>query len=234
MKISPTTSKLLIVEDDPNLGFLLQKLLESRQLDVRLCQDGESGLSAFHQDNYDLCMLDIMLPKMDGFKLAKAIRQRNSKVPLLFLTARTLKSDQLEGYKAGGDDYICKPFDEEILLCKIEALLRRNKDSFAPLPTLINLGAIEFDYTKQLLKVDGKEKRITPRENELLYLLCLQRNQILKREDALKQIWGENDYFLGRSLDVFISKLRRYLKSASDISIENVFGVGFMLRDKSH
>lgn len=231
MVLPQENSQLLIVEDDPNLGFLLKQFLQSQQLNVVLCGDGESGLIAFHQRRFDLCILDIMLPKMDGFQVARAIRNQNSRVPLLFLTARTLKADQIKGFQLGADDYICKPFDEELLLCKIQAILRRNQEE--SFPSRFRLGNVLFDYGKQLLSIQGQEKRITAKENELLRLLCLRKNQILKREEALELIWGENDYFLGRSLDVFISKLRKYLKSAPEISIENVFGVGFILRDRS-
>lgn len=225
---------ILIVEDDITLGFLLMEYLESEGFGVKLCKDGISGLHQFKAKPYDLCILDIMMPKMDGFTLAKRIRQQNEKTPFLFLTARSMKEDKLRGYDLGAEDFITKPFDEEELRCKINVILRRrSKEKLSCLPTQFKLGDYFFDYKRQELSYQNKTQRITEKENEVLRLLCLHKNQILKREDAVEKIYGQWDYFLGRSFDVFISRIRKLLKNDPRIQIENVFKVGFILNVKS-
>ena len=221
--------KILLVEDDPNLGVLLVDYLESEGFEVKLCTDGELGLEAFQKYSFDLCLLDVMLPKLDGFSLAKGIRSKDKKVPIIFITAKSLKEDKLKGYDLGADDYITKPFDEEELLWKIKAVIRRipgnnseNKQE------ITSIGKYTFDFNNQLLIYNEQSKRITERECDILNYLSNHRNVIIKREDLLKQIWGENDYFFGRSMDVFITKIRKYLKEDPELSIENVFGVGFI------
>ena len=221
--------KILLVEDDPNLGVLLVDYLESEGFEVKLCTDGELGLQAFQKYSFDLCLLDVMLPKLDGFSLAKGIRSKDKKVPIIFITAKSLKEDKLKGYDLGADDYITKPFDEEELLWKIKAVIRRipgnnseNKQE------ITSIGKYTFDFNNQLLIYNDQSKRITERECDILNYLSNHRNVIIKREDLLKQIWGENDYFFGRSMDVFITKIRKYLKEDPELSIENVFGVGFI------
>jgi DNA-binding response OmpR family regulator len=225
-----TKLKILLAEDDLNLGMLLVDYLETEGFDVKLCKDGEIALKAFKNDEFSLCLLDIMLPKMDGFSIAKEIRQSNKNIPIIFITAKSLKDDKLKGYDLGADDYITKPFDEEELLWKIKALIRRiptvNKNKAAE---IISLGSYIFDLDNQSLTIGNKTKRITEKESEILKYLSDNRNKVVKREDLLKNLWGENDYFLGRSLDVFITKIRKYLKEDPSLNIENVFGVGFIL-----
>jgi DNA-binding response OmpR family regulator len=225
-------SRILLVEDDLNLGILVTDFLEMQGFDVKLCKDGEAGLKAFNQGGFDLCILDVMMPVKDGFTLAKQIRTQNSKVPIIFVTARSLKEDKLKGFDIGADDYIAKPFEEDELLARINAVLRRTKEDKKeePGPEQFTVGMYRFDYSTQSLIFNGKEKRMTEKESEVLRQLCLHKNRILKREDALVSVWGQNDYFLGRSLDVFITKLRKYLKDDPGVSIENVHGVGFMLK----
>ncbi len=225
--------KILIIEDDLNLGFLLMEFLELEGYEVKLCRDGLSGFSYFQKGNFDLCLIDVMLPKIDGFTLAKKIRTVCEKTPFIFLTARDMKQDRLQGYSLGAEDYITKPFDEEELLCKITVVLRRSSlTETAVIPTQFEIGDYYFDYKLQELSYENTPHRITEKENEVLRLLCLNMNQILRREDAVQQIYGEYDYFLGRSFDVFISRLRKMLKKDSRISIDNVFKVGFILNVK--
>lgn len=222
--------KIFLVEDDANLAYLLEAFLLSENYDVTLCTDGAQALRAFREQSYDLCLLDVMLPHLDGFCLAEQIRKLSPKIPLIFLTARSLKEDRLKGFSLGADDYILKPFDEEELICRIEAILRRTQEEEEEeVIDICLLGTARFDYARQTLQVGDKCRRITSRENEVLRLLYQNKNQILRREDALKAIYGKNDYFLGRSFDVFITKIRKYLKDEPRVRIDNVFGVGFML-----
>ncbi|HRH65805.1 MAG TPA: response regulator transcription factor [Bacteroidia bacterium] len=227
--MSKVKFKILLAEDDVNLGALLVDYLEAEGFDVLLCKDGELALKAFQNDQFDLCLLDVMMPKMDGFSLAKGIRAQNKEIPVLFITAKSLKEDKLKGYNLGADDYITKPFDEEELLWKIKAVIRRipenNGESKA---MVVSIGKYAFDFRNQSLVIGGNTKRITEKECDILNYLFSHRNKVIKREDLLKELWGENDYFFGRSLDVFISKIRKYLKEDPQLSIENVFGVGFI------
>ena len=221
--------KILLAEDDLNLGMLLVDYLEGEGFEVKLCKDGQIASRSFESHSFDLCLLDVMLPKLDGFSLAKHIREKNDKIPLLFITARSLKEDKLKGYGLGADDYIIKPFDEEELLWKIKAVIRRipangNREKTEPIP----IGKYSFDVFNQSLSLDGKIKRITEKECDILKYFANHRNQLVKREEMLKELWGENDYFLGRSLDVFITKIRKYLKDDDAINIENVYKVGFI------
>lgn len=218
--------KILLAEDDLNLGMLLVDYLETEGFDVKLCKDGELALKAFEAQNFDLCLLDVMMPKLDGFSVAKEIRTKDKNIPVIFITAKSLKEDKLKGYDLGADDYITKPFDEEELLWKIKAVIRRLPENKSE---LISIGKYTFDFNNQSLSINGNAKRITEKESEILKYLNSHRNCVVKREDLLKDIWGENDYFFGRSLDVFITKIRKYLKDDSELSIENVFGVGFIL-----
>lgn len=221
--------KILLAEDDLNLGVLLVDYLETEGFDVKLCKDGELALKAFQTNSFDLCLLDVMMPKMDGFALAEAMRVKDKKIPIIFITAKSLKEDKLKGYDLGADDYITKPFDEEELLWKIKAVIRRIPSiSDLNKTEIMSIGKYQFDFSNQCLNIDGKTKRITERESDILNYLSVHRNKIIKREELLKDLWGENDYFLGRSLDVFITKIRKYLKEDPDLSIENVFGVGFI------
>lgn len=220
---------ILLAEDDLNLGVLLVDYLETEGFGVKLCKDGELALKAFQGSSFDLCLLDVMMPKIDGFSLAAEIRIKDKNIPIIFITARSLKEDKLKGYGLGADDYITKPFDEEELLWKIKAVIRRipeNKNDIKH--EIISIGKYVFDFNNQSLSIDSKIKRITEKEADILNYLFNHRNKVIKREDMLKNLWGENDYFLGRSLDVFITKIRKYLKEDSNLSIENVFGVGFI------
>ncbi len=221
--------KILLAEDDLNLGVLLVDYLEAEGFYVKLCKDGELALRTFEANQYDLCLLDIMMPKLDGFALANGIRSIDSKIPIIFITAKSLKEDKLKGYGLGADDYITKPFDEEELLWKIKAVIRRIPEKKPEAHgDIITMGNYIFDIGNQSLTIAGKIKRITKRECEILKYLFDRRNNLSKREELLKELWGENDYFLGRSLDVFITKIRKYLSEDPELSIENVFGVGFI------
>ncbi|MEZ4883684.1 MAG: response regulator transcription factor [Chitinophagales bacterium] len=222
---------ILLVEDDLTLGFLLVEYLEAENYKVKLCRDGSSAWKSFQKEIFDLCILDIMLPKIDGFTLAQQIRQENSTIPFLFLTARSLKQDKLRGFSLGAEDFITKPFDEEELLCRLQVILRRKAEGeeLQTFPKQFQVGDYFFDYERQELYYKDTVKRITEKENEVLRLLCIHQNKILRREDAVKQIYGEEDYFLGRSFDVFISRIRKLLKKDPRVQIENVFKVGFIL-----
>lgn len=221
--------KILLAEDDLNLGILLMDYLETEGFDVKLCKDGELAIKAYLNDPFDLCLLDVMMPKMDGFSVAKEIREKDKKIPIIFITARSLKDDKLKGYELGADDYITKPFDEEELLWKIKAVIRRIPQTKTEnIPSVFSIGRYSFNYNNQSLTLDNKIKRITEKESDILKYLFDHRNNLIKREEMLKDLWGENDYFLGRSLDVFITKMRKYLIDDPNISIENVFGVGFI------
>jgi DNA-binding response OmpR family regulator len=220
--------KILLAEDDPNLGLLLVDILNAEEYEITLCADGEMALNTFHNNSFNLCLIDIMMPKKDGFSLARAIRLKDKNIPIIFITAKSLKEDKLKGYVTGADDYITKPFDEDELLWKIKAMVRRIPSTDQKLNSIINIGKYTFDFYNQSLSFEGKSKRITERENEILKYLYDHSNLVVRREDLLKALWGENDYFLGRSLDVFITKIRKYLKDDPTVSIENVFGVGFI------
>lgn len=222
---------ILLAEDDLNLGILLVDYLEAEGFAVKLCKDGEIALKAFQQQAFDLCLLDVMMPKLDGFSLAKAIRQKHVAVPIIFITARSLKEDKLKGYDLGADDYITKPFDEEELLWKIKALIRRLPEvKSESRPEAVSIGSYVFDWSNQCLSIQGSSRRITEKESDILKYLYEHRNQVIRREELLKALWGENDYFLGRSLDVFITKIRKYLKEDPTLEIENVFKVGFLFK----
>lgn len=221
--------KILLAEDDANLGPLIKDCLLLEGFEVTLCKDGENALFAFKNNVFHLCLLDVMMPKMNGFDLAKAIRQMNKSVPIIFVTAKSLKEDKLKGYNLAADDYITKPFDEEELIWKIKAIRRRMEDSATiTKEAIIRIGNYEFDYQNQCLTINNCPKRITEKECEILFYLINHANMLIKRADLLAAVWGENDYFLGRSLDVFITKIRKYLSEDKRLIIENVFGVGFI------
>ena len=222
---------ILIVEDDVNLGMLLSEFLESQNFKVKLCRNGASGLTSFKKHKFDICILDVMMPEMDGFNLASQIKKEEKDIPFLFLTARSMREDKLKGYAVGAEDFITKPFDEEELLCRLNVILRRHEkeEPTEVLPTQFELGDYFFDYQRQELSYKNVSRRITEKENQVLRLLCLNQNRILKREEAVEQIYGKRDYFLGRSFDVFISRIRKLLKNDPKITIENVFKVGFIL-----
>ena len=218
--------KILLCEDDENLGMLLREYLQAKGYAADLCPDGDAGYKAFMKTKYDICVLDVMMPKKDGFTLAQEIRQSNAEMPIIFLTAKTLKEDILEGFKLGADDYITKPFSMEELVLRIEAILRRvrgkkNKES--------SVYHFVFDTQKQLLSIGDKQTKLTTKENELLALLCSHANEILQRDFALKTIWIDDNYFNARSMDVYITKLRKHLKDDDQIEIINIHGKGYKL-----
>ncbi|MFK7922926.1 MAG: response regulator transcription factor [Bacteroidia bacterium] len=223
---------ILLVEDEVNFGMVLRDYLMMKDFDVTLIRDGEAGLETFKAESFDLCILDVMMPKMDGFSLAKAIREINDAVPIIFLTARSMKEDVLQGFKLGGDDYITKPFDSEELLYRVKAVLKRAenaKGSEEVLPHAFAFGAFEFDHRLHTLHYQGEAQRLSPKEADLLRLLLIQKNELLTREEALNTLWGDDNYFNARSMDVFISKLRKRFKPEPEIKIENVHGRGFRL-----
>jgi len=224
-----TSKKILLVEDDPSLGFVIKDNLSIKGYDVTLCKDGEEGARSFDLHPYHLCIFDIMLPKKDGFSLARDIRNKNKNVPIIFLTAKAMVEDKLEGFKTGADDYITKPFSLEELYYRIEVFLRRSNEQKDFTGEPFHIGQFEFDYTRLTIKNQQIEKSLTQKEAEVLKVLCTNRERVLKREEILTQIWGDDDYFMGRSLDVFISKLRKYLKDDPSIQIVNYHGVGFRL-----
>lgn len=220
--------KILLAEDDLHLGMLLVDYLEAENFIVKLCKDGELALKTFSENTFDICLFDVMMPKMDGFTLAKEIRKNNTQIPIIFLTAKSMKEDKLKGYSIGGDDYLTKPFDEEELLWKINAIIRRAPEILMTNKEVIEIGKYKFDLKNQALIFNDTIKRVTEKESNIIKYLSDHRNKIIKREDMLLKLWGENDYFLGRSLDVFITKIRKYLKEDPNLTIENIFGVGFI------
>lgn len=228
------TAKILLVEDDQNLGFVLNDFLEMNHYDVVLARDGHEGFSKYRDGNFDLCILDVMLPIMDGFTLANSIRKDNQDIPIIFLTAKTMEKDKVQGFKSGADDYMTKPFSTEELSLRIEAILRRSKYSIIKNETSAKyvLGSFTFDYDNFILKAPGIERRLTKKEAEVLRLLCINKNQLVRREVALKNIWGDDDYFMGRSMDVYITKLRKFLKSDPSVNIVNIPRTGFKLEVK--
>jgi DNA-binding response OmpR family regulator len=221
--------RILLVEDDPSLGFVIKDVLTSKGYDVTLCTDGTEGEQTFYSGSYHLCVLDIMLPKMDGFSLARSIRNKNSSIPIIFLSAKSMEEDKLEGFATGADDFITKPFSLDELLCRIEVFLRRSHSNSQSHETIVLLGKYTFDFSNLTLKNNATEKTLTQKEAEVLKLLYHNRERVLKREEILKHVWGDDDYFMGRSMDVFISKLRKYLKEDPSVQIVNYHGVGFKL-----
>lgn len=229
-------SKILLVEDDTNFGKVLKNYLELNDFIVELARDGILGLAAFKREKYDLCILDVMMPNLDGFSLGEEIRNNDPDVPLFFLTAKNMKEDILHGYKLGADDYILKPFDSEVLLHKIKAILKRNADPSSELPENFEhqFGKFQFNSKLRELKIGSTMFNLSPKENDLLRLLCDYKNDLLPRELALKRIWGSDTYFNGRSMDVYIAKLRKYLKEDESVEIVNIHGNGFRLIEREN
>lgn len=225
-------ASILLVEDEPNFGAILKNYLELKNFEVTLCPDGETGYETFISSHFDLCILDVMMPRKDGFTLAKQIREQDENVPLVFLTAKTMKDDVMRGYKSGADDYLTKPFDTEVLLLKMEVLLRRNKMQASADNHEFEIGKYVFSFKQRLVKNSGKEQRLSPKEAELLNLLCLHINDVLPRQKALKQIWGDDNYFNARSMDVFITRLRKLFRDDERIVIANIHGKGFSMEVK--
>lgn len=218
--------KILYAEDDQTLAFLTKDNLEQQGYDVQHCADGNMALEAFQNGKFDLCILDIMLPKMDGFDLAAGIRKADAEIPIIFLSAKTLKEDRLKGLRLGADDYLVKPFSIEELILKIEIFLKRSQKK-TPENDTYEIGKYRFDSKNMQIFNDTERITLTQREAELLQLFLDNKNTVLKREEILKSLWGDDDYFMGRSLDVFISRLRKILADEKGIAIENVHGVGF-------
>ncbi len=220
---------ILLCEDEESLGMLVREYLEAKGYSAELFLDGEAGYRAFMKKKYDMCLLDVMMPKMDGFALAKEIRLVNSEVPIIFLTAKNLKEDILEGFKLGADDYLTKPFSMDELVYRMEAILRRVKTKDQKNVTRFQLGKFVFDSQRQVLIYEDSQTKLTTKESELLTMLCVHMNEVLERDLALKTIWMEDNYFNARSMDVYITKLRKLLKADPEIEINNVHGRGYRL-----
>lgn len=226
------SKKILLVEDDPNFGSILKEYLSINGYDVTLAKNGIEGFEKFKKDMYDLCLLDVMMPYKDGFTLAKEIRERNEVVPLIFITAKTLKEDVLKGFKLGADDYISKPFDSEVLLAKIKSILSRRvvQPSIESEEINFTIGAFQFNSKLRMLTFnDTAPIKLSPKENQLLRLLALNINDLLSRQTALNKIWHDDNYFTSRSMDVYIAKLRKYLRTDPNVEILNIHGEGFRL-----
>ncbi|MFZ5939486.1 MAG: response regulator transcription factor [Bacteroidota bacterium] len=222
-------TRILLAEDDENLGSLLQEYLKAKNYDTDWVKNGEKAFRHFEQFHYDLCILDIMMPVKDGFTLASEIRLLNSEIPIIFLTAKSMKEDVLEGFSLGADDYMTKPFSMEELLFRIEAILRRTKGLKGSDQQVWQIGNFHFDAKKQILKNGNTEQKLTTKESDLLKLLCNNMNQVLDRNFTLKAIWIDDNYFNARSMDVYITKLRKYLKADPNVQIINVHGKGYKL-----
>ncbi len=229
MPESEIKTRILLAEDDENLGSLLQEYLNARNYETDWLTNGEKAFRAFEKNHYDICILDIMMPVKDGFTLASEIRMLDKDMPVIFLTAKSLKEDVLEGFTRGADDYITKPFSMEELIYRIEAILRRTRGSTESKDHIYHIGKYTFDAQKQTLSHEGTIQNLTTKENELLRLLCNNANRILERNFALKAIWIDDNYFNARSMDVYITKLRKYLKEDPDVQIINVHGKGYKL-----
>jgi len=223
-------TKILLVEDDASLGFIISDQLKSDGYSVTLCTDGAEGFQRFNEDTFHMCIFDVMMPKKDGFSLAKDIRKIDSSIPILFLSAKSNDEDKVEGFKSGGDDYLTKPFNVEELQLRVAAMLRRvNIQPEAKDETIFQIGDYAFDTINFNLKHPNFEKNLTKKEAQILKILCKFMNQVVAREIVLNGVWGQDDYFVGRSLDVFITKLRKYLKEDDRIQIANIHGIGFKL-----
>jgi DNA-binding response OmpR family regulator len=219
--------KILYTEDDETLAFLTKDNLEQNDYTITHCNDGQIALETFKNNTFDICILDIMMPKIDGFELATAIRKSNSDIPIIFLSAKTLKEDRIKGLKLGADDYLIKPFSIEELLLKIEIFLKRSQKNNFEEKNFYTVGKYQFDSKNYVIFNENEKIKLTERESELLKLFLDNKNVVLKREEILKSLWGDDDYFMGRSLDVFISRLRKILVNENGISIENLHGIGF-------
>lgn len=224
-----TDLRILLVEDDPNFGMLLKDFLELNEYEIDLATDGEEGLDMFKKGDYHLCVTDVMMPKMDGFTMAKHIRDIDDQVPLFFLTAKALKEDVLKGYSLGADDYITKPFDTQVFLAKVKSTLKRFQQQEIAQPDKITFGIFDYDSKLRILKSPSNSYKLSPKENELLKLLIQYKNDLMPREKALTQIWHDNNYFTSRSMDVYIAKIRKLLKEDTKLELENIHGEGFRL-----
>ncbi len=226
-------NRILLVEDDQSFGVVLRDYLMMNDFDVTLATDGEQGLKEFTEKDYDLCLFDVMMPKKDGFSLAEDIKKMDKTTPIIFLTAKNMREDILKGYQIGADDYITKPFDTELLLYKIKAILQRSAAVETEEQEQFKFSNIYFDSMMRHLRVHDEEHKLSPKENELLKLLCIHRNDFMPRELALRKIWKKENYFTARSMDVYIAKLRKYLRPDEGLEIINVHGEGFRLLVKN-
>lgn len=229
--MEPDKIKVLLAEDDKNLGSVLTSYLEAKGYPTTLCVNGQEAFNKFSADTFDFCIVDVMMPVMDGFTLAKEIREVDKKIPILFLTAKAMQEDKLKGFELGADDYVTKPFSMEELLLRMRAIIRRSTESKSmdTSRNIYEVGKFVFDYNRQLLKIEGTDQKLTSKETELLRMLCDNVNNVLDRSIALKKIWHDDSYFNARSMDVYITKLRKYLKADEKIELINVHGVGFKL-----
>jgi len=227
--MNPIKTRVLLAEDDENLGNLLKEYLKARNFEAELCTDGEKALKNLQRNQYDICILDVMMPNMDGFTVAREIRRLNNDIPIIFLTAKSMKDDVLEGFSSGADDYLTKPFSMEELIFRIEAILRRTQNRNNMEQKVFQLAGYIFDSEKQTLTYNDRVQKLTTKESELLRLLCLHKNSVLERNFALKAIWSDDNYYNARSMDVYITKLRKYLKEEPAIQILNIHGKGFKL-----
>ena len=225
--MQPTKAKVLLAEDDLSLGYVIKDNLEEEGYQVVLCPDGDQALQQFQRDSFDICLLDVMMPNKDGFTVARKIRQKTDLMPILFLTAKSLEEDKLKGFETGADDYITKPFSMKELLMRMEVFLRRSKKLHSDDMKEYKIGNLRFSYTDLKIYNGSTSSNLTQKEADLLKFLCEHRNHILKREEVLLNVWGKDDYFLGRSMDVFITKLRKHFKADPVINLETIHGVGF-------
>jgi DNA-binding response OmpR family regulator len=225
--MQPSKSKVLLAEDDLSLGYVIKDNLADAGYDVVLCPDGQAAIEKFSKDEFDICLLDVMMPNKDGFAVAKKIRQQSDLVPILFITAKSLEEDRIKGFETGADDYIAKPFSMQELLMRMEVFLRRTKKMHSEKSVSFLIGRLQFSYTDLKLSIGKNIFNLTQKEADLLKFLCEHPNRILKREEVLLNVWGKDDYFLGRSMDVFITKLRKYFKIDPAVNLETIHGVGF-------
>jgi DNA-binding response OmpR family regulator len=223
--------KVLLAEDDKNLGTILASYLDAKGFRTTLCVNGQEAFDHYKKDRFDFCIIDVMMPVKDGFTLAREIRMIDHKIPILFLTAKSLQEDKVKGFELGADDYITKPFSMEELILRMRAIIRRAKESKTPDPNrnFYEIGTLSFDYNRQILKTPSEEFKLTSKETELLKMLCDHINEVLDRSIALKKIWQDDSYFNARSMDVYVTKLRKYLKADPSLELINVHGVGFKL-----
>jgi DNA-binding response OmpR family regulator len=224
-----TKSKVLLAEDDLSLGYVIKDNLADAGYDVVLCADGQAAIDKFSKESFDICLLDVMMPNKDGFAVAKKIRQQTDQIPILLITAKSLEEDRIHGFECGADDYIVKPFSMQELLLRIDVFLRRTKKMYSEKILNFQIGKMKFSFKDLKLSTDAKAFNMTQKEAELLLFLCEHPNRILKREEVLLNVWGKDDYFLGRSMDVFITKLRKYFKEDNSVQIETIHGMGFRL-----
>lgn len=231
MSVDRKNVKILLAEDDPNLGTLLNTFLIAKGFKVDLARNGKIALEKFNEGSYQFLILDVMMPEVDGFSVAKEVREVDRQIPILFLTAKSMKEDKLEGFAVGGDDYLTKPFNMDELLARIEAILKRSYVPGEDASDNFQIGRFEFDAQTRIINVDGKEVKLTTKESQLLRLLAKNKHQVLDRQAALRAIWGDDNYFNGRSMDVYIAKLRKILKADESIEIMNIHGKGFKLLD---